>query len=76
MSICRFKEVMAEMWKLNQEAMEIVEKLGDASVAARASLYWHAHVKGAIDRERSDLPGASMLDMSDTLKELESSTED
>jgi hypothetical protein len=71
MSIRRFKDIMEEMWELNEEAMEIVDELGDASIAARANMYWFAHTMGAIEKERSQFLGGSMHDMAATLEELE-----
>ena len=67
-NIQRFTEIMQEMSELLEESLDLVS--GSES-RRRAYGYWYGHIKGAIDKEESEFLGGSMVDMAETLGEMQ-----
>lgn len=63
-----FKDKMAEIVEAVRDAFRM---LPSGSIRDRADSYWHKHILGAVDKEEYGILGGSMIDMADTLKELD-----
>ena len=64
----RLKEIRDEMWDLAEEALELIPRGGARD---RAKGYWYAHILGALNKDESGFMGGSMVDMTETINELE-----
>jgi endonuclease/exonuclease/phosphatase family metal-dependent hydrolase len=63
----RLEEIKDEMWRLNDEAMDI---LRGSTEEDRARSYWYAHIQGALDKENSQYMGGSMYDLQSAINAL------
>lgn len=69
----RLEEIQGEMDDLIEEAFDLLRGT-DERDSARG--YWYAHIKGALDKDESGFLGGSMIDMAQTIGELESEAQD
>ncbi len=69
----RLEEIQGEMDDLLEEAFGLLRGTGEQE-AARG--YWYAHIKGALDTDESGFLGGSMIDMAQTIQELEGEAQD
>lgn len=65
----RLRELQMNILDALEEASNII-RMSDRSIYERAKSYWLAHAKMAITKEHEYM-GGSMVDMDDTIRELE-----
>ena len=73
-SVDRLMEIQIEMLELLGEAESVIQEAtsnGDSIILNRAQSYWLAHVKVALTKDHGFLAG-SVVDMDDTIQELDS----
>ena len=73
MSKERFEEIQEEMCNLANEAMSL---LPTEIARQRASVYWFAHIMGAIGGHYNTYMGGSMITMSNSLESFDGKGDD